>query len=140
MKEQDIVNVFDEERKCFPFPFGETLIGNIYYGAPELCFVVEFEGNVIGFILGGYTAKVGQAHILSVAVLEEFRHQGLGRKLLEHFIKRTEILGYDSIKLEVDVDNEVVIKLYEDLGFAKISRIRKYYQDNSDAFLMVRNS
>lgn len=140
MKEQDIVKVFDVERKCFPFPFGETLIGNIYYGAPELCFVVEFEENVIGFLLGGYTAKVGQAHILSVAVLEKFRHQGLGRKLLEHFIKRTEILGYNSIKLEVKVDNETVIKLYQDLGFVKISRIRKYYQDNSDAFLMIRNS
>ncbi len=138
MKEEDITKVFDVERKCFPFPFGETLIGNIFLGAPELCFIIESEDGVIGFILGGYTTTLGQVHILSVAVLEDYRHQGLGREILEHFIKRTEILGYDSIKLEVKVDNSKVIQLYEDLGFTKISRIRKYYQDNSDAYLMVR--
>ena len=140
MREEDIVKVFEVERKCFPFPFGETLIGNIYYGAPELCFVLESENDVVGFILGGYTATVGQAHILSVAVLEQYRSQGLGRKLLEYFIKRTEILGYNSIKLEVNVDNTKGIQLYESLGFVCISRIRKYYQDNSDAFLMVRTT
>lgn len=138
MKEEDITKVFDVERKCFPYPFGETLIGNIFFGAPELCLVVESGDGIIGFVLGGYTATLGQVHILSVAILEDYRHQGLGKELLEHFIKRTEILGYDSIKLEVNVDNNKIIQLYESLGFATISRIRKYYQDNSDAFLMVR--
>ena len=139
MKEQDILGVFEVERKCFPFPFGETLIGNIYYGAPELCLILEFDDQVIGFILGGYTAILGQAHILSFAILENYRNQGLGKKLLEYFIKRAETLGCNNIKLEVDVDNKSAIKLYENLGFEIISRIRKYYQDNSDAFLMIKN-
>jgi len=140
MKEEHITKVFEVERKCFPFPFGETLIGNIFFGAPELCFVVVVEEAVIGFILGGYTATIGQTHVLSLALLEEFRNRGLGRELLMHFIKRTEILGNNSIKLEVKVENRKVIQLYESLGFEKVSRIRKYYQDNSDAFLMIRTS
>ncbi|MHA1199282.1 MAG: ribosomal protein S18-alanine N-acetyltransferase [Candidatus Heimdallarchaeaceae archaeon] len=138
MKEEDITKVFDVERKSFPFPFGETLIGNIFFGAPELCLVIKSKDEIIGFILGGYTATLGQVHILSLAILENYRNQGLGRELLEHFIKRTEILGYNRIKLEVDIDNSLVIQLYESLGFVTVSRIRKYYQDNSDAFLMVR--
>ncbi len=139
MNEEDITKVFDIERKSFPYPFGEILIGNIFFGAPELCFVMESQNEIIGFVLGGYTTVQGQTHILSIALLEEYRNKGWGRDLLIHFIKRTEILGYKSIKLEVQVDNDKAIQLYDTLGFDIISRIRKYYQDDSDAFLMVRS-
>ena len=138
MKEHDISKVFEVERRSFPYPFGEILIGNIFFGAPEMCFVVESKNEIIGFILGGYTANKGEAHILSIALLQEYRNQGLGKELLKYFIKRIETLGYNSIKLEVNVDNKIAIQLYESLGFQIISRIRKYYQDDSDAFLMIR--
>ena len=55
MTTEDIPEVFEVERKSFPYPFGEVLIGNIYFGAPELCYVMKDEDKVIGFLLGGYT-------------------------------------------------------------------------------------
>ncbi len=71
MIEDDISKVYEIERKSFPFPFGEVLIGNIYYAAPELCFIIENDSEIIGFLLGGYTAIPKRAHILSIAVLEK---------------------------------------------------------------------
>ena len=139
MRKEDIQQVYEIERKSFPYPFGEVLIANIYFTAPELCFVFEYERELVGFLLGGYAGVEKQTHILSVAILEKYRGLGFGKQILFHFLERSSLLGYTSTKLEVNVDNEGVIKLYEELGFKIASRIRKYYQDNSDAFLMIRN-
>jgi len=138
MNEGDINNVYEVERKSFPLPFGEVLIGNIFYTAPELCFIAERSSEIVGFLLGGYTPIPKRAHILSIAVLEEHRGQGLGRQLLTYFLDSIRKLGYQSVKLEVNIDNYKAIKLYEEFNFKIESRIRKYYQDDSDAYLMIR--
>ena len=138
MTKKDIPHVYEIERKSFPYPFGEVLIGSLYFGAPELCFVLEQNGKMIGFLLGGYTSIPRQAHILSFAILEGFRGEGLGKELLIYLLNQLKSLEFSSVKLEVNVDNQRAIELYESLQFRIESRIRKYYQDNSDAFTMVR--
>ena len=138
MMKEDIGQVYDIERKSFAYPFGEVLIGSLYFGAPELCYILEQDDTMIGFLIGGYTPIPRQAHILSFAVLEEHRGKGLGKELLKHFLKRLTILSFSSVKLEVNIDNQRAIELYESLGFKIESKIRKYYQDNSDAYLMVK--
>ena len=138
MMENDITSVYNVERKSFPYPFGQNLIHNIYIAAPELCLVLEHNKEIIGFLLGGYTALPRQAHILSIAILQKYRGRGLGKKILTHFINTTKRLNYISIKLEVNVDNHKAIKMYEEFNFKIESKIRKYYQDGSDAYLMIR--
>ncbi len=138
MTKDDIPQVYEIERKSFPHPFGEVLIGSLYFGAPELCFILEQNGKMIGFLLGGYTPIPRQAHILSFAILESFRGEGLGKELLIHLLNQLENLEFNSVKLEVNVDNQRAIELYESLQFTIESKIRKYYQDNSDAFTMLR--
>ncbi len=138
MTKKDIPLVYEIERKSFPYPFGEVLIGSLYFGAPELCYVLEQDGTIVGFLLGGYTPVPRQAHILSFAILEIFRGEGLGKGLLIHFLNQLKSLELSSVKLEVNVENQKAIELYESLQFKIESRIRKYYQDNSDAYSMVR--
>ena len=138
MVENDITFVYNVERKCFPYPFGQNLIQNIYLAAPELSLVLEHKKEIIGFLLGGYTALPRQAHILSIAILQEYRGRGLGKKILTYFLNTTKRLNYNNVKLEVNVDNHKAIKMYEEYNFKIESKIRKYYQDGSDAYLMIR--
>lgn len=138
MTKDDISKVYEIERQSFPYPFGEVLIGSLYFGAPELCFVIEFNSEMIGFLLGGYTPIPQQAHILSFAILEKYRGKGFGRKLILYFINQLKTLEFTTIKLEVSVENKKAIDLYESLKFKIESKIRKYYQDNSDAYVMIR--
>ncbi len=138
MTKNDIPQVYEIERRSFPYPFGEVLIGSLYFGAPELCYVLEQDGKMVGFLLGGYTPIPRQAHTLSFAILENFRGEGLGKGLLIHFLNQLKSLELSSVKLEVNVENQKAIELYESLQFKIESRIRKYYQDNSDAYSMVR--
>lgn len=138
MMDSDITPVYNVERKSFPYPFGQNLIQNIYLAAPELCLILELNNEIIGFLLGGYTALPRQAHILSIAILQEYRGRGFGRKILTHFLNSIQNLNYTSVKLEVNVDNHKAIKMYEEFNFKIESKIRKYYQDGSDAYLMIR--
>lgn len=56
---------------------------------------------------------------LSIAVLPEYRGQGIGTQLLTHLF--TSECGKSSISLSVSADN-LAVRLYERLGFDVISR------------------
>jgi ribosomal-protein-alanine N-acetyltransferase len=43
----------------------------------------------------------------------------------------------DEIYLEVRVSNESAVRMYERLGFQIKSRLRAYYRDGEDAYLMA---
>jgi len=46
--------------------------------------------------------------------------------------------GCDEVYLEVRVSNEQAIRVYEKLGLETRSRLRGYYRDGEDAYLMAR--
>lgn len=89
----------------------------------------------------GYLKKfiIKKGHVVSIAVLEEFRGQGIGRTLMllgmeamrKHY-------GAKEVYLEVRVTNTPAIRLYEKLGFVKVKRITGYYSDGEDAFVMAK--
>jgi ribosomal-protein-alanine N-acetyltransferase len=80
---------------------------------------------------------VKKGHVVSVAVLEEHRGKGIGRALVLEGINGSSLRKSDEIYLEVRVSNKGAIKLYNDLGFETKSRLRSYYRDGEDAFLMA---
>lgn len=57
---------------------------------------------------------------LSIAVLKEYRGQGIGIKLLRVLIEKAETDGYSSISLSVDSRNTIALRLYERQGFVKV--------------------
>jgi len=85
------------------------------------------------------TADVGRVgHLVSIAVLEEYRGRGIGSRLLGETIRvMKEVYNVESIYLEVRVSNLVAMRLYEKYGFVKVRRIRGYYMDGEDAYVMV---
>jgi ribosomal protein S18 acetylase RimI-like enzyme len=78
-------------------------------------FVLEDEGRTVGFVwvvmrmdLQGAFGSVDQVYLLP-----EYRHQGLGRLLMDvahHFIKNQ---GVNVARLYVTEDNQAAVKLYQ---------------------------
>jgi [ribosomal protein S18]-alanine N-acetyltransferase len=56
---------------------------------------------------------------LSIAIVPEYRNQGIGTQLLMRLLEAAKISGYSSISLSVDPHNPAV-RLYQKLGFKKI--------------------
>lgn len=78
-----------------------------------------------------------ELHIANLAVAPQFRRLGLGRRLLEHMLRRAAVAGLHSATLEVRVSNEAAQALYSSFGFHEVARRKAYYRDNQeDALLM----
>lgn len=59
----------------------------------------------------------GEFYLDSMAVLPEFRHQGIGRTLLRHGMLQAARQGIGRCTLIVSPENPLARKLYESLGF-----------------------
>ena len=88
---------------------------------PELFFVAEVDGQIVGTVMGGYDGHRGWIYLLAVA--PGHRRQGIGRQLLRHVETELASRGCPKINLQVLADNSAVVKFYEACGFAVEPRI-----------------
>lgn len=86
-----------------------------------LLFVAECDGKVIGSIMAGYDGHRGW--IYSLAVLPEYRHRGIGTKLVRHAEQQLERLGCPKINLQIMAGNEQVETFYRRLGYVTEPRV-----------------
>ncbi|MFD2613455.1 GNAT family N-acetyltransferase [Paenibacillus gansuensis] len=54
---------------------------------------------------------------LGIAILSNFRKQGLGTRLMKEIIHQAISDGYKSLSLSVNPENQAALQLYEKLGF-----------------------
>jgi len=101
------------------------------------CWVIDCGGVVTGY--GVLMIGVREAHLLNLSIAPEWQRRGLGRTLLEHFVR----IGRDSdaqqMFLEVRPSNTSARRMYADYGFRDISVRRGYYPaagGREDAILM----
>lgn len=100
--------------------------------------VADHEGHPIGFLAAVINAD-GQARILMFAVSPAFRRQGIGRQMMEAFVRTCAMRGLRRIELEVRVSNEEAIRFYKTDGFEMAGVLPKFYTDGEDGYKMVRH-
>lgn len=90
--------------------------------------VAVYRDGVVGFVMG--TLAYGEfgltqvtAILDSIAVHPDFRHQGIGQKLTEAFMKQSAIQGASAVYTLVSWDNWTLLKVFHALGFALASTI-----------------
>ena len=114
--------IFNEDNKVF----FENLASKSYYKI----FAATQENNIVAYCI---ISELGdEAELINIATKQEFRKNGIAKNLLTFAIDNTNASTYF---LEVSTDNVAAIKLYNSVGFAEISRRKKYY-GNTDAIIM----
>lgn len=78
-----------------------------------------------------------KGHIISIAVLPEYRRRNIGSSLIKASMKILSEKNINEFYLEVRVSNEPAIKLYEGLGYQKVKVHKRYYQDGESAYRMA---
>jgi N6-L-threonylcarbamoyladenine synthase len=106
--------------------------------AKHTYYILALEDNlVVGYAGLSKLPGSDQADIQTIAVREDKRGLGIGKKLMDTLSLQAIELGAKEIFLEVRADNSVAQKLYKLFGFKQIGTRRKYYQpDGVDAFIM----
>ena len=90
-------------------------------------------------IIGGAGMRniAGDGEITNVAILEEYRGRGYGKKLLTALLEEGTKMGANAFTLEVRISNTPAIRLYESLGFVSEGvRPGFYERPKEDALIM----
>ena len=141
----DLSSVVEINRVCLPENYSAYFFMEVFKSCPEAFIIAEKERKVAGYIMCrlefGFSdvrrfRMVRKGHIVSVAVLPEYRRQGIGRELVTSATKALELHGAEECFLEVRTANEEAVKLYKDMGFDTVRTVSHYYHDGADAFLM----
>jgi ribosomal-protein-alanine acetyltransferase len=98
--------------------------------------VAIVDGEVIGY--AGLAAAGDQADVQTIAVLSAHQRLGIGSALLSGLLDEAARRGAKSVFLEVRADNPPAQAMYERFGFERIGVRRRYYDDGTDAYTMVR--
>ena len=80
----------------------------------------------------------GSAHLTTIGVAPEHRRRGLAVQLLNHVENAVRNRELSTIVLEVRAGNIGAQTLYHDRGYTIVQRIRKYYSNGEDCFLMMK--
>jgi len=146
-KEGDLLTIININLQTLPehYPYEFWLEHLRKWG--KAFFVAEVDNLVVGYVMArvelgfGHLSKrlTRMGHIISIAVLPNYRRKGIGKALmlacidsLKNHYKASEVY------LEVRVSNEPAIKLYEALGFKKVKILESYYLDGENAYLMAK--
>jgi ribosomal-protein-alanine N-acetyltransferase len=77
------------------------------------------------------------AQVMTIGTTTVRQRRGVGAVLLAALLARAREVGAAHVYLEVRVDNDPALRLYERAGFVRMGRRRGYYQpENIDAWTM----
>ena len=93
------------------------------------------DDKVIGYL--DYSLIYDRIEIDNFMVMDEYRCQGIGTKLMSYLVSLAISLRVVNITLEVRVSNNIAINLYKKFGFREVA-LRKYYYGDEDGILMEK--
>lgn len=95
------------------------------------------EGTDLLVGYGGTWFDGRDAQIMTIGIAPTHQGRGYGRLMLDALLTHERERGSEQVFLEVRVDNEVAIGMYERAGFLRLGLRRGYYQpENVDALTM----
>jgi ribosomal-protein-alanine N-acetyltransferase len=143
----DLPSVTHINQVCLPENYTDFFFVDLYRRFPETFIVAEENANVVGYIMCrievglsniGLPGLVKKGHVVSVAVMPEYRRKGIGEALVAKAMEAIRTYGAKQCYLEVRVTNEEGISLYKKLGLEVSRTIRGYYADGEDAYVMSK--
>jgi ribosomal-protein-alanine N-acetyltransferase len=139
----DAVEIFELEKMIFTreawslAQVKEELGGSkrLYIGA--LLGEVQGDQRIVGY--GGIALGDESADIHTIAVVAEFRRQGIAKRLMARLERWAKDQGAKKFLLEMRIGNEEALPLYHSLGYREISKRKDYYAPGMDAIVMAKS-
>ena len=135
MKRADLDDVMGIEEGAFTSPWNRAMYLHELERL-DACYLAARSGRLlIGY--GGVLVILDEAHIMTLAVRDDYRRQGIAMRILLGLIDRAEEMGARFLTLEVRKSNHAAISLYEKLGFQIMGERKHYYIDNLENALIM---
>lgn len=142
MRPEDLPQVYALEIAIFPTPWSlNSYQFELERNPASELWVIEARDGAGQSQIAAYLVAwllIDEVHIANIAVAPDFRHLGLGRRLLRHTLRQAAEDGLRYATLEVRVGNKAARALYKSFGFEVAGRRRRYYRDNNEDALTMR--
>lgn len=123
------------ETRCFPDAWDAEslarLLNNEHVGAWCLR---DPKDRPVGILI--FQAVEGEAEVLRIGIDPSIQRNGLGRRLLDAFVKYCRDRGYRRVVLEVRPSNSPARALYDSVGFEPLGRRSNYYREPAEDSLI----
>ncbi len=103
---------------------------------PEGFLLIRSSNEIVGMACGAIQPN-SKLRILIIALAQDFRRKGYGRKLLNMMIERSLVYNVKKITLEVRKDSSAIF-FYRKLNFSSVDVLPCYYQDGCDGIVMEK--
>lgn len=136
---EDVPQVMELERTTFPADaWSEGMMRGELADQPRTrhYVVATVEGEIVAY--AGLAAAGDQADVQTIAVRPELRRAGIGGALMTELLAEAVRRGAECVFLEVRADNPPAQAMYESFGFDRIGVRRRYYDDGTDAYTMMK--
>jgi ribosomal-protein-alanine N-acetyltransferase len=133
---KDLDEIFQIEKEAFGGDSYSMRILEYLLNNADVFLVAEADEQVVGYICGEYLFKRG--HIISLAIKRGYRGRGIGKELLNMFVRSAVIRGIEEVYLEVSIENVDAINFYRKMGFKVSGNIKGYYRGGVDAYIMTK--
>lgn len=139
LSEKNVREIWEAETVCFPDdPWTLNMflaeINNkisVYIAARD-----TETGKIVAY--GGIWMMYDMADITNIAVIPEYRREGLGSRVLDLLNDIAKEHNMTALTLEVRESNVSAIVLYEKHGFERNGLRKNYYKNKENAVLMIK--
>jgi ribosomal-protein-alanine acetyltransferase len=114
----------------------EIFLDYLHRSANSEFLVAAIDRKVIGYALAFRSETRAEIH--SIAVAPAARGRGVAVALLKRILTLLRQQGFQTVSLDVRLENEAAISLYRKLGFERVRRVNGYYEDGAPAWRMRR--
>jgi ribosomal-protein-alanine N-acetyltransferase len=133
----DLEAIMEIESRAYRFPWTAGIFRDCLR-VGYCCWCYERNDRIEGY--GVMSVAAGESHILNLTVRPESQRQGIGEKLMRHFLQLARRHNADVVMLEVRPSNTAAVRLYGKMGFNEIGVRRNYYPatgGREDALLLA---
>ena len=139
---QDLDEVIAIESSFSGAPWSKDMFVEEMRNPFAYCFVMKAEDlsrqRVIGFICFRNVAE--ESDLLNICVHPDYRHLGVGSRLMEFYVEFGRRRGIKTFHLEVHSLNYPAIRLYRMFSYEALGTRKKFYQGKFDALLMTKRA
>ena len=134
VQENFIDDIFAIENAEIIVPWSKESLLNLICQQNIIFRVMLLDNEVIGYY--SFQKIYNEGYINNLAIKKAHQGKGFGKKLMEDLIDRAQKFEVDALTLEVEVDNDRAIHLYEKYGFKSEGTRKNFYKNSKDALIM----
>ena len=124
------------EKRCFSDPWSRGMMQSALADSSVLLLTLSDGEILVGYMM--LLTVLPDGEILNLAVMPEYRRQGLADKLFDACLAYCRNRGIEILFLEVRASNTPAVSLYEKQGFVTVGRRKNYYRYPKEDALVMR--